>query len=974
MEFSNLNISFPMIFLLFFLSSNGFLSASGDEASALLQWKASLHQANSNLSSWNTSSSTNNQTAASPCGWFGIVCNDAGQVYNLNLTGLDLSGAFQEFPFSSLPKLAYMDLSFNELYGIIPPQIRFLTELVSLDLSINSLSGYIPPELGLFKNLNALVLFENQLNGSIPLEICHLNSLEVLVLHSNSLVGPILACLGNLTNLTMLYLSGNSLSGSIPVELGNLKVLTELVLGQNRLHGSIPASLGQLKELQILHLRDNQLSGTIPEGIGNLMKLTQIHLDANRLAGPLPQNLCLGRSIHKLVVMENQLTGPIPKSLRNCSSLIRARLDGNQLFGNLSEDFGVYPKLKVMYLSDNQFYGELSSNWGRCSNLTNLHIAGNNITGTIPRELADVATLQELNLSSNHLSGEIPKEIGKLSSLGRLMLNRNEFSGPIPLELGSLSNLEYLDLSANRFSKSIPDTMGKLSRLHHLNLSNNRFDENVPAQLGKLIQLSELDLSKNLLKGRIPAEFRSLSLLLLNLSHNNLTGSITEQPNGLSELDLSYNMLNGQIPEQLSTLRGLERIDFSHNDLSGFIPESFGKMDDLLSIDISYNKLEGPIPQSKAFQNASIEAFQGNKGLCGDVKGLQPCKPWKPNHKWLLLKIFLPFTGVAFLSFFGVIFLLKKQKETNETKMLRNKGDLFSVWNFDGNIVFQDIIEATEDFDIRYCIGTGSYGSVYRAQLPTSQVVALKKLHKLEAEEPIFNRCFNNEIKMLTQIRHKNIVKLHGFCLHKRSMFLIYEYMERGSLFCVLRNDDEAVELDWNTRVEIVKAIAHALAYLHHDCNPPIVHRDLSTNNVLLNSKLKGFVSDFGTARLLHPDTSNRTVAAGTYGYIAPELAYTMAVTEKCDVYSFGVVALEILMGKHPGDLISSCSMKNVTLHEVLDERLPPPKTKSVIEDITFVASVGLACLNDKPKSRPTMKWVSQQFLSDRGSMPYRTM
>ncbi|MBA0754146.1 hypothetical protein Gogos_022381, partial [Gossypium gossypioides] len=146
-------------------------------------------------------------------------------------------------------------------------------------------------------------------------------------------------------------------------------------------------------------------------------------------------------------------------------------------------------------------------------------------------------------------------------------------------------------------------------------------------------------------------------------------------------------------------------------------------------------------------------------------------------------------------------------------------GNLFSIWNFDGKIAFEDIIKATEDFDIKYCIGTGGYGSVYRAVLPSGKVVALKKLHRLEAEQPAYDTGFRNEIKFLTEIRHKNITK----------------------------------------RVNIVKGVAHALSYMHHDCNPPIVHRDISSNNILLNSELEAFIADFGTARLLDPASSNRT-------------------------------------------------------------------------------------------------------------------
>jgi serine/threonine protein kinase len=123
---------------------------------------------------------------------------------------------------------------------------------------------------------------------------------------------------------------------------------------------------------------------------------------------------------------------------------------------------------------------------------------------------------------------------------------------------------------------------------------------------------------------------------------------------------------------------------------------------------------------------------------------------------------------------------------------------------------------------------------------------------------------------VLTEIRHRNIIKLHGFCLHKRCMFLVYKYMERGSLFCILNNDVEAMELDWSKRVNIIKGTAHALSYMHYECIPAIVHRDITSNNILLNNKLEAFVSNFGTAKLLDPDSFNQTLVAGTYGYIAP--------------------------------------------------------------------------------------------------------
>ncbi|XP_023895873.2 MDIS1-interacting receptor like kinase 2 [Quercus suber] len=314
--------------------------------------------------------------------------------------------------------------------------------------------------------------------------------------------------------------------------------------------------------------------------------------------------------------------------------------------------------------------------------------------------------------------------------------------------------------------------------------------------------------------------------------------------------------------------------------------------------------------------------------------------------------------------------------EIGEGRATKN-GDLFSIWTFDGKIAYEDIINATEDFNIKYCIGMGSCGSLYKAQLPSGKVVALKKLHSIEAHVPGITKSFQNEIKILTNIRHRNIVRLHGYCVHKRCNFLIYEYMERRNLYGVLSSDVEAKELTWRIRVNIIRGIAHALSYMHHDTSPLIIHRDITSSNILLNSELEAFVADFGMARFIDPTSSNPTKLAGTHGYMAPELAYTTVVTEKCDVYSFGVLALETIMGKHPGEFIlslssssSSSSTKRIILKDILDPRLSHPLYRPVGPSVVLVVILALTCLRSDPKSRPTMRHVSQELLVPRPALP----
>ncbi|KAL4387683.1 hypothetical protein GQ457_09G022900 [Hibiscus cannabinus] len=142
---------------------------------------------------------------------------------------------------------------------------------------------------------------------------------------------------------------------------------------------------------------------------------------------------------------------------------------------------------------------------------------------------------------------------------------------------------------------------------------------------------------------------------------------------------------------------------------------------------------------------------------------------------------------VVVLALFSLGFYWCRAKYSNQEPTVTKNGDLFSIWNFYGRIAFQDITEATKDFNFQYCIGIGGYGIVYRAYLKSGKIVTLKKLHRGEAEVSAFEKSFKNDAKMLSEILHKNTVKLHGFCIENRCKFLIYEYMPRGSLFSVFK-------------------------------------------------------------------------------------------------------------------------------------------------------------------------------------------
>ncbi|XP_061338200.1 uncharacterized protein LOC133285060 [Gastrolobium bilobum] len=944
-------------------------------------------------SSWNASDSI-------PCSWVGVQCDHDHHVVSLNLTDHAIFGELGP-QIGKLYHLQTLVLLGNGFSGKVPSELSNCSLLEYLDLSENSFSGKIPYSLKKLQNLRHISLSSNLLTGEIPDSLFQIPPLDEVSLHSNLLSGPIPTNIGNATELSRLYLYGNQLSGTIPSSIGNCSKLEDLDLSFNHLTGEIPASIWRIPSLKHILVHNNSLFGELPLEMTKLKHLKNISLFDNQFSGVIPQSLGINSSLVKLDCKNNKFTGSIPPNLCFGKKLCLLDMESNQLQGGILSDIGRCGTLRRLILKENNFTGPLPD-FVSNPNLTYMDISKNNISGSIPSSLENCTDLTEINLSMNKFTGLIPSDIGKLVNLVNLDLAHNKLEGPLPPELSSCTKMDRFDVGFNSLNGSFPCSFTNWTGITTLILSGNHFTRGIPDCLAEFGNLRELQLGGNLFGGQIP---RSCWM-----------GNLRSLFYGLN---LSANGLTGDIPSEISNL-GVQSLDVSLNNLTGSIDVLEG-LAPFIEVNISYNFFDGPVPEHlMKLLNSSPSSFMGNPLLCvncslSDGLGcnknsyVKPCVYKSTDHRGISCHEIVMIALGSSIFIFAVLLIVivmylqrRSQQEMKRASSSHNSeqelkyfagnggGKIGAIFDSQVHISAQKkpsylndlVLKATENLNDRYIIGRGGHSIVYKAQLGELDF-AVKKV-TFGSNKQKYVGIMQKEIQTLGMIKHRNLVAYADYWVGEDYGLIIYEFMENGSLHDILHEKNPPPSLTWDVRFKIAVGIAQGLAYLHHDCNPPIVHRDIKPKNILLDANMEPLIADFGTAlyRNLYEHSNSHSGSrptlslriAGTPGYIAPENAYAIVQSRKSDVYSYGVVLLELITRKKAYfsslndkeevttivNWARSVWLETGKIEKIADSYLASafPNSAVLAKQVTAVLLLALQCTEKDADNRTTMKDV----------------
>ncbi|OAY24972.1 probable LRR receptor-like serine/threonine-protein kinase At5g45780 [Manihot esculenta] len=485
-----------------------------------------------------------------------------------------------------------------------------------------------------------------------------------------------------------------------------------------------------------------------------------------------------------------------------------------------------------------------------------------------------------------------------------------------------------LEMGSKRLSGTLSPSFGNLSHLRTMLLQNNQLTGPIPAEIGKLLALQTLDLSGNQFAGDIPSSL----------------GFLTH----LSSLRLSRNKLSGQIPKLVANLSGLLFLDLSFNNLSGPTPKILAK-----GYSITGN--------SFLCSSSPAQICMGVPKPGNDTVSSQKASN---HHRWVLSVAI----GVscAFVIFVIVLVCWVHWHRSRLIFTSHVQQDYEVHIGHLKRFSFRELQLATGNFSSKNILGQGGFGVVYKGCLPNKTMVAVKRL-----KDPNYTGevQFQTEVEMIGLALHRNLLRLYGFCMTPDERLLVYPYMPNGSVADRLRETcREKPSLDWNRRIHIALGAARGLLYLHEQCNPKIIHRDVKAANILLDESFEAVVGDFGLAKLLDQRDSHVTTAVrGTVGHIAPEYLSTGQSSEKTDVFGFGILLLELITGQKALDAGNGQIQKGMildwvrTLHE--EKRLEVLVDRDLkgcfdAEELEKAVELAMQCTQSHPNLRPKMSEV----------------
>ncbi|KAI3473862.1 hypothetical protein Pfo_028043 [Paulownia fortunei] len=685
--------------------------------------------------------------------------------------------------------------------------------------------------------------------------------------------------------LVIKLLSGNQISGPLPDELGYLPNLNKFQLDLNMISGPIPKSFANLPKVQHFHMNNNKFSGQIPPELSTLPLLKHFLLDNNNLSGYLPPELSQMRSLTILQLDNNNFAGSvIPDSYGNMPKLLKLSLRNCSLQGTIPDLSGIRGLL-YLDLSMNQLSGKITSN-RMSENITTMYLDNNLLSGYVPSTIWENITFTsdtklDINFEDNLLSDisgilDIPPNV--TLKLNGNPVCANAIQRNITLLCGPDNGNEETQYSLNKPMSTCPSQSCPIRNYFEYvpTLPNTCF---CAAPFGIGLRLRSPSIS-NFLPYRDQFDvFITSNVYLRPNIHLYLyqlyVDSIEWEPGPRLRMFLLF------FPEYTNNSNTFDasEIQAIANTFAGFtIPGSdiFGPYD-LLNF-----TAQGP------YSNVLLPSLSSgglSKGaLAGIILGSISCA-----------SVIL----VSFLLFF------QKLHQRSQAEVDKNQSLPKVPMKMDGvkAFSFEDLLMATSSFVITTQIGQGGYGKVYKGTLADGTVVAIKRAQQGSLQG---DKEFYTEIEMLSRLHHRNLVSLVGYCDEKGEQMLVYEFMPSGSLHDLLSAKYRA-PLNFRTRLHVALGAARGILYLHTEADPPIIHRDIKANNILLDSKWTAKVSDFGISRLAPvSDAKGVTIAhvstnvKGTPGYVDPEYFLTHKLTEKSDVYSLGIVFLELLTGMQP--------------------------------------------------------------------------